>query len=122
MAPSQWSRRRRRVRRAGFAVAGLTAVAGISIIGAQTVAGDSGPTVVKDAAWAAEDGSPDSAELQVGQVLDLDDGVTGTITDEAAGLYVLGASTRHGPGSGSVVVASGPTHAIDDGGPRVSVL
>ena len=109
-------RRRRRVRRAGFAVAGLTAVAGISIIGAQIVAGDSGPTVVKDAAWAAQNGSrelPDSAELQVGQVLDLDNGVTGTVTDEAAGLYVLGKSTQHGSGSGFVVIASGPKHAID---------
>jgi|GEM_PF-5907748 len=106
-------RRRRNLRRAGIALVGVGAAAGIGVFGVVVAGGDDGSTVVNDDTWAGS-GAPAEPELQVGQQLDLGAGVTGTVRDGEAGLYVLGASTVRGSGSGFVVVAEGPTQSVED--------
>ncbi len=98
-------RRRRHVRRAGIALVGLGAVAGISALGVVVAGGDDAPTEVRDNGWAAS--SSEAPALQVGQTLDLGNGLTGTVADDKTGFYELGASTLDGAGTGFVVVISG---------------
>ncbi|RHW24368.1 hypothetical protein D0Z08_24975 [Nocardioides immobilis] len=108
-------RRRRNLRRAGIALVGVGAAAGVGVFGVVVTSGDDAPTVAEDDSWAAGSESPEAPPgPQVGQELDLGEGVTGTVTDDEAGVYVLGGSTLRGSGSGFVVIADGPTSAVED--------
>ncbi len=99
-------RRRRHVRRAGIALVGIGAVAGVGVFGVLVTGSDVGPAVVRDDSLVA--GAPDGPELRVGQVIDVGRGLNGTIVESTAGLEILGFSDFDGPGAGFVVLVDGP--------------
>jgi len=104
----QIQRRRRMVAGAGAAAA-VVGVAALTL-GLGLAGGGEGHSRGDD--WAAS--SPSVAPgLQVGQKLDLGDGLTGTITTTRTGLYEMAQSTRQGSGSGFILVVHGPTDQIN---------
>jgi hypothetical protein len=109
LASGQRLRRRRRLAVSG-AVAGVAAVAAVSVV-AGVMTGDG--TAARDRSVATNPTSAPAAGLQVGQVLDLGDGLTATIRTDRTGLYELGSSTVPGAGTGFVALVSGPTDRID---------
>ncbi|TQK71399.1 hypothetical protein [Nocardioides sp. SLBN-35] len=109
LASGRRLRRRRRLAVSGT-VAGVAAVAAVSVA-ANIVTGDG--TAARDRSVATAPTSAPAAGLRAGQVLDLGGGLTATIRTDAAGLYELGSSTLPGGGEGFVAVVSGPTARID---------
>lgn len=102
-------RRRRRVGATAGAIAGVAAIAlATSPMGGDTTADD--PRVATSSS-ASNNAAP---TLHVGQVLDLDDGLKGTVGTDKVGLYELGADTLPGAGTGFVLVVNGPTGDIED--------
>ncbi|GAA4825173.1 hypothetical protein ACFQ0K_18215 [Nocardioides caeni] len=103
--------RRLRRRRTALVVAGTAAaVAGIGVGGALLSGGSDG-TAVEDPGLVA--GAPEPEGLAVGQVLDLGNGLTGTVVAETKAVHILGASTRRGAGTDLAVLLSGPVAAIE---------
>lgn len=104
---------RLRRRRTATLVAGTAAaIAGIGLGGALLSGGGSGSTGAVDEPDLVASG-PAAPGLTVGQVLDLGDGLSGAVTADATGIYVMGSSTRPGEGTGLVVVVSGPVDRIE---------
>ncbi|KRA32708.1 MULTISPECIES: hypothetical protein [unclassified Nocardioides] len=102
-------RRRRRVGVTAGAVAGVAVIAlATSQMGGGTTASD------PDFAGTPSASAPAAPTLHVGQVLDLEYGLKGTVRTDEAGLYELGASTLPGTGTGFVLVVDGPTGDIED--------
>lgn len=99
-------RRRRRI--------GVTAgaVAGVALIALATSQMGSG-TTADDPDYADTPSAPSEPTLRAGQVIDLGNGVTGTVRTDKAGLYELGSSTPAGPGSDFVLVVDGPKDAVN---------
>lgn len=101
-------RRTRRLRNAGVIGGGAAAIAALAVVttqlGGGTTAVDTPPPVA-----AASSVAPG---LQVGQVLDLGNDLTGTVATDSSGYYELGGSMRPGLGTGFVVVVDGPISAI----------
>ncbi|GAA3542578.1 hypothetical protein [Nocardioides daeguensis] len=108
LASGQQLRRRRRVM--SGTVAGVAAVAAVSVA-AGLVTGDG--TAARDRSVATAQTSAPAAGLQVGQVLDLGDGLTGTVGKEEDALHVLGSSSEPGSGTGFAVLVSGPVDQIE---------
>ncbi|WP_182376514.1 hypothetical protein [Nocardioides sp. WS12] len=101
-------RRRRRIGITAGAVAGVAAIAlATSQLGGGTTATD--PDVA-----ASSSVSPAAPTLHVGQVLDLEYGLKGTVRTDADGLYELGGDSRTGAGTGFVLVVDGLTGDIED--------
>jgi hypothetical protein len=101
-------RRRRRLAVSG-ALAGVATVAAVSVAAA-VMTGDG--SAARDRSVAATRTSAPAAGLQIGQVLDLGNGLTGTVGKEEDAVYVLGSSTLPGPGAGLSVLVSGPIERI----------
>lgn len=102
--------RMRRRRRIG-ATAG--AVAGVAVIAlASSQLGGTGRTA-EDPGYAGSPSVSSNPGLEVGQVIDVGHGLTGTVAKDSEGLYELGSSTLAGPGTGFVLVIDGPTADID---------
>lgn len=101
-------RRRRRI--------GVTAgaAAGVAVIALATSQMGSGTTANDPDVAGSPSASPAAPTLHVGQVLDLEYGLTGTVGTDKAGLYELGASTLPGAGTGFVLVVDGLTSDIQD--------
>lgn len=99
-------RRRRRV--------GVTAgaVAGVAVIALAT-SQMGGGTTASDPDFADTPSTPAESTLRAGQVIDLGNGVTGTVRTDKKGLYELGGSTLAGGGTGFVLVVDGPKDAIN---------
>lgn len=99
-------RRRRRIGATAGAVAGVAVIAlATSQLGVGTTADDPD--------YADTPSAPSEPTLQAGQVIDLGNGVTGTVRTGKKGLYELGSSTIAGPGSGFVLVVDGPRDALN---------
>ncbi|MBM7520231.1 hypothetical protein [Nocardioides nitrophenolicus] len=109
LASGRRLRRRRRLAASG-ALAGVAAVVVVSVA-ASALSG--GGTAARDrSVAAAPTTSAAPSGLQVGQVLDLGNGLTATIRDDENGLYELGGSMATGAGTGFVAVVSGPVDVI----------
>ncbi|GAA3684370.1 hypothetical protein GCM10022237_48670 [Nocardioides ginsengisoli] len=100
-------RRRRRVAAVAGGAAGVAVVAALAVAAGQLgghVTGGANPQLAEQPKTPA---APATPSLHEGQVLDLGNGLSGTITKDKTGLYVAASSTRPGPGTGFIVVPHG---------------
>lgn len=110
LASGRRIRRRRRLAVSGT-VAGVAAVAAVSVA-AGALSGEG--TAARDHSVATAPTTAPAAGLRVGQVLDLGNGLTATIRDDTTGLYEMGGSSLPGAGTGFVAVVSGPLDVIQE--------
>jgi hypothetical protein len=107
-------RRRRRAAAVAGGAAGVALVAAFAVAAGQLgghVSGAANPELAEQPKAPA---APAAPSLREGQVLDLGNGVTGTVTRDKAGLYVAASSTRPGPGTGFIVVPHGSPAQLAD--------
>ncbi|KRB74077.1 hypothetical protein ASE01_18995 [Nocardioides sp. Root190] len=104
--------RLRRRRTASMVLGSAAAVAGIGVGGTLLAGGGTAPSAVEEPGLAAT--SPAAPSLAVGQVLDLGNGLTGTIAADDTGAFVMGESSLPGAGTGFVAVVTGPLVPLQD--------
>lgn len=113
LAASSLSAGRRISRRRRLAVSG--AVAGVAAVAAVSVAAAAlgGAGTARDGSVATPPTTGAPAGLRVGQVLDLGDGLSGTVGKEEDAVHVLGSSSVPGAGTGFAVFVAGPVARIE---------